>query len=74
MRSEQSLSRLENHLVVYFKQFVYKEPGTVRAEFRAISILQDPVPLIKQDAILVEVRVNIFKVCARKGLVDYQHC
>lgn len=51
MRPEESLARLEDHLVVYFEELVDEEPGAVRAQLRAVTVLKNPVPLLKGDAI-----------------------
>lgn len=59
MRSEESLASLEYHLVVYPKEFVYEEPSAICAQFGAVSILEDPVALLKGDAFVSNLRSGL---------------
>ena len=52
MRSEESLSRFEYHLIVYFKELVDEQPSPVGAQLGAIAIFEYPVALFKLNAAL----------------------
>ncbi len=43
MSSKEGLSCLKNHLVVYFKEFINEEPGSIGAQLTPIPILEHPV-------------------------------
>ncbi len=52
MRSEESLSRFENHLIIYFEQFIDEQPSAICAQSRAVAVLENPVALFIGDATL----------------------
>lgn len=50
MSAKERLSSLEDHLVVYFEQFVHEQPGAVCRQLHAVSVFQDPVAFLEGDA------------------------
>ena len=45
MGTKQSLSCLENHLVVDLEEFINKEPSAIGAEFGPIAVSKNPMPI-----------------------------
>ena len=43
--AEEGLARLENHAVVYFKQFVHEEPRAIGRAFQAVTVFENPIPV-----------------------------
>jgi hypothetical protein len=53
MCSKQGLTCLENHLIVYFKKFVNKQPSSISTQFSSVSVPQDPISLFELNAALL---------------------